>query len=292
MESEIGYETIKEQLDRVPCPYRLYPALISALEIAIKRPLSIEIQRRITSKIVQHVQMGWNDQFRRDFETYGLYEAILYFHTYPFTIAAEDFIADACDLYCETASLYMTHHENIEKGDDSRIQAQLETLRFKGATHQHISRFEISPLKKPKSIETPLAPPADPEYQRKFPINRDMLLVIGESAIDVPGNAAGEVIEHLDARFTFSDFPGIQLVFFEVADLLQQFGIDPFGSTGQFVLQEIIEHMEEEFYGDYDRWVECPGCGEQFMPKVSLSTANMNLIRGSWACEKCQESAG
>lgn len=289
-ESEIGYEVIQERLEKVPCPVRFYPFLVAALDIFVQRDFSSEVQQKISNKIGHHVGMGWSDQFTRDFETYGLYEAILYFHSYPFTRQAESFINEACDLYCEIASQYMAHQESIENSDDPRIQSKLGLLAFRGATHRHTMSYQRAPLQKTRLIEAPVKPPADAKYERKLPINRDMLMVFKQSEIDDPGNSAAEAIEHLDARFMFSDFPGIQLVFFEIAKLLEQLEIDPFSAAGQYVLQEIIEHIEDEFYGDFDRWLTCITCGKDFTPEISLASANRNLLQGGWACENCRPS--
>ena len=287
-ESEIPYEKIDEWLNQVQCPFRLYPEIVAGLDILLEQNYSTRIHEEIKSRLAGHVGIGWSDQFTTDYQTYGLLEAILYFHSFPFTGKSEGFIKDACRLYGEIATQYMAHQQEIEESDDPRLHSKISLLEFRGSLYRNPMQFQKEPLKKTKFIEAAAQPPAEPGYQRKLPINRDMLLAFTEGEIGDPENAAEEAIEHLDARFTFSDFPGIQLVMSEIAKLLGQLKIEPFSAAGQYVFQVIIEHMEEEFYGDFDRWVRCFKCGEELMPEITLDSANLNLLNGGWACEECQ----
>lgn len=287
---EENYEGIQELLDRVQCPYRLYPSLIKALEFLVNQDLMMQIQRTIISQIPHFVRMEWLKQFMSDFEVFGLYEAILYFHTYPFTKSARDFIREACELYHSIASIYMAHHREIADSDDPRIQAQLATIRFKGAGFQHVPYLQMPLLSKPNVIQPPSKPPIDPEYTRQLPLHKDYKEFLKVNTTKGPGHLAYELIEHLDSQFMFEDFPGLQLVFFKVTDLLLRFNIEPFNSTGQYVLLTIIKHMKEEYYGDFVRWVECINCGQSFMPKISLSEVNLNLINGGWVCKQCRSA--
>lgn len=287
---EKNYQGIRELLNKVQCPYRLYEARIKALEFIVNKDFILMIQKNIKSKIAHFVEIGWVKQFERDLDVFGLYEAILYFHTYPYSSEARDFIKEACELYHLIASTYMDNHSDLISSDDPRIQAQLETIRFKGAHLQHVPSLQMSPLAKPDVIEQPLEPTRDPQYTRQLPMHEDYKALVksfGDSTTKGPVHIADELIEHLASQYMFEDFPGIQIVFFEIANILQRFKVDPFSSTGQFVLLTIIEHMNEDYYGDFDRWIDCIKCGKSFMPEISLSTANLNLIQGGWVCERC-----
>lgn len=288
------YDRLRKLLNRVQCPYRLFPARIHALEVFVQRDLSLEIMKKIATPITRYfVEMGWYKQFLSDYKVYGLYEAILYFHSYPFGDAAEGYINGACDLYHEIASLYMTHHESIEESDDPRIQLQLQTIRHMGGGYQHVLRARRRALDRPRSIARPVRPPKEPGYERKMPVSADLKFMYqsfgGGGEMSVP-NLAEEIIEQLSARFMFEDFPGVQHVFFEVVELLAKFQIDPFGPTGQYVVETIVDEINMEMFGDFDRWVECINCGQEFCVSVSLDAANAVLIQGGWACEECRIS--
>ena len=294
-ELKIDYTTLKKRLNEVKCPYRLYWARIRALEIATGQNLEVKIREDIIDKIEDYLEAGYRRQFERDMDVYGLYEAILYFHSYPFTLSARDFVDRTCKLYHYFASLYMAHHEEIVESDDLKIQAQLSLLRTRGDNPHNMPGLRMSAMQAPQKIQSPVQPKTDPKYTRKLPINKSVkhfytLIEDSVSKIHNPGNLADELIEHLDAQFMFEGFPGLSLVFFEVAYRLKKFNIDPFSSTGQYVISTICEHMKEEYYGDFDRWTECILCSKEFKPRISLPVANSTLTNGGLICKECQSS--
>ena len=293
MEHEnINYDTLRKRLGKVQCPYRLYPARIRALEILTDEQLQREIHRTITSKLPQYFGLIWAKQFESDFEVYGLHDAIHYFHANPHLNEAEPFITDACNLYLKIASLYMTHYRDIEDSDDPRIQSQLALLTFLGAGLPQAASHQMPPLTKPDVIPASMPPPADPLYSRELPVNDVLKFLFPHlGKTKEPSNSAEELIEQFDAKFMFEGFPGLQLVFFEVTKILLSFEIDPFSSTGQYILLTICEHMEEGYYGDFVRDIECIRCGgEIFQTDVSLDNVNMYLAQGGWICEQCQSN--
>lgn len=286
----IDYKELRRFLRQTHCPYRLYPERIRALEILTDRKLLWEIQKDITTPIAQQFGMMWSQQFVKDFQTYGLYEAVLYFHSYPDLSEAESFIKDVCDFYHEIAALYMAYHEKIVDNDDPLIQSQLALIRFRGEGIPQGINLPVSPFQVPGAIPPPKSPPPDPNYKRWLPINKSLKFLLSHlGPTTQPDNLAEELIEHLDSRFTFEDFPGLQVVFFETVNFLGSFGIDAFSSTGQYILSTICEHMNEEFYGDFEKWIECIRCNTYFIVNnISLEKVNACLIQGGWICEQCQ----
>ena len=295
MTNEFEYDTIKSLLDKTQCPYRLYPARIKALDIISNQNFEFEIQRYITSGIADHISdMGWVQQFLSDLDTFGLYEAILYFHTYPFPKEAKIFLHKACEIYNAIASQYLIHHRSIIDSDDPRIIDQIRIIQFMGEEYRHVSRLRMPPLTRPEKIVSPAKPPSEPNYQRVLEMSDELKQVYewsGQVSTKGPGNLADELLETLQAKFMFEGFPGIQTVFFDTTDLLWKHEVDPFGSTGQYILETIIGNINQEMFGDFMRWVKCIICDQEFMPEISLQSANENLINGGWICLQCQSSS-
>jgi hypothetical protein len=211
-----NYEALKQRLMEAGCTYKLYPARLRALEVITGRRLLPEIAKVIEMRIVLAGagNIGWKRQFRRDFETYGLLEAILYFHSYP--PLDEDFVEDSCELYEHLAALYLEHHDGIEISDDPRVLAHLRVLQRFGDTGHHVGPH--APLARrpaPNAIASPKAPPATPGYERRLPVHPDLASL---GFVDSPGGRVEELVEHLAASFMFEGFPGVHVAFFEVAN--------------------------------------------------------------------------
>lgn len=291
---EIDHVTLKERLARVPCPYRLFPARIRALETLTERKVLLEIQRNITTKIARQFGMVWAQQFVQDFEVYGLYEAILYFHDIPDVNKDTALISNICDLYDEIALLYMNHHLSIEDSDDPSIQLHLDSIRRLGGNSQAMNPLSMAPLPQPDIIPPPLSPAVDPHYERQLPIHERLQAELYDFWGDSTGpgnlrNFADELIEQLGSRFRYEGFPGLQLIFFEVAHFLLSYEIDLYSSTGQYIISSIIKDLEGGLYGSYDSEVSCIQCKLMFEPKVSLNAVNSCLASGGWLCEHCQD---
>lgn len=288
--SLLEYSTLLSRLRQVPCPYKLYPARIRALEILTGKRLLAQIHGKITMRLAAHVGPGWKDQFQRDLDTFGLLEAIGYFHSYSFSPDAEGFVREACELYDELAALYMERHQEIVTSDDPRIQAQLAVLRELGDSTEHaMPGVGFPSLSAPDPIPPPESPEADPAYERRLPIHPDALTLGLGSEEENPGSLPAELVESFTASWTFEGFPGIQSAFFQVAKTLLDFEIDPFSPAGQWVIETLRWELDEEFFGDYDRWIYCSSCGHEMKVTATLESINRSLVAGGWRCEQCAE---
>ena len=116
-----------------------------------------------------------------------------------------------------------------------------------------------------------------------------MEAMFGISAHPV-GSLVDELIEHLQSQFQFQAFPGTQTFPFVVAEFIEPFGIDVFSTSGQYILDQMIEALREERFGDYDRYLPCSGCGEEHHPDVDLQSVNSALVFGGWFCVICRHA--
>lgn len=287
--SLLEYSTLLSRLREVPCPYKLYPARIRALEILTGKRLLSRIHGNITMRLAAHVGPGWKDQFQRDLDTYGLLEAIGYFHSYNFSPDSESFVREACQLYDELAALYMEHHEDLATSDDPRIQVQLALLRELGDPTEHTMPVRFPSLSAPDPIPEPEPPEADPAYERRLPIHPVALSLGIGSEEDAPGSLPAELVESFTASWMFEGFPGIHSAFFEVAKTLLDFEIDPFSPAGQWVIETLRWELDEELFGDYDRWIYCSSCGREMKVSATLESINRSLVAGGWLCKQCAE---
>jgi len=284
---DIEYVAHLQRLQRVPCPYRLYPLRLKALQLVTGRDVMSEVETRIVNPLGKLLGVQYAEQLRRDLDTFGLYEAIGYFHTYDFPASAAAWVDEVCAVYDEIAALYMDHHRRVVDSDDPRIRSLLELLRNRGDSPHNMPGLRMPAVEAAGAIPPPEPPPADPDYTRVLPVREDLKKLVGEEAMDQPANLAAELIEHLTARFMFDGFPGLQLVFFETAELLGGFDIDPFSGTGQYILRTLIEEINEEYFGDFDRWSRCLRCEKAFKPEIDLASANAALQNGGWVCAEC-----
>lgn len=290
----MDYKELQERLNWVKCPYRLTPARLQALNILTEQQYLVMITQSIIGPLARIFGIEAADQFERDLKTFGLYEAILYFHSYPAFPEEETLIEDACALYHRIAAEYMANHLKILNSDDPNIQNQLALLREQGDSPHNLQGVPQPAIKPSTPPQHPMRPPDDENYERRLPIHHDTISFLdgmGSRAFDEskPKNVADEIVEHLDARFMFEGFPGIDPVFFEIATFCQRFGVDPFDSTGQWVIQTMCEHMEGEYFGDFNRWTECGLCGGELMPLIMLENINLTLALGGWICPDCIE---
>ena len=257
---DTDYDNLSHRLAEAQCPHKLYPARLRALEIVTGERLLPQIEEVITMRVSgAGGNKGWKLQFQSDFNTYGLMEAILYFHSYP-TLAG-DFVEDACSLYERLATLYLAHHEEILASDDPRIGAQLEYLRRFGDMSQHTVP---KPPQRPRSAPNGIAAPE-------------------------PGLQAGELLERLLGSYMVDAFPGVQGAFFEVARTLEENGVDVFGAEGQDLLESLVGLLRDEAFGDFERWIPCVSCGRDFIVTLSLESVNDSLLAAGWRCDECRE---
>jgi hypothetical protein len=282
------YEPLLRRLKAARCPYKLYPARLRALELVTGERLMPQVAEVITMRLAAAGAPGLKQQFERDLETYGLLEAIGYFHSYP--PLDEEFVENACLLYERFAALYLEHHEQIVTNDDPRVRAQIEMLRRFGDSREHVGPRAREPARRAsQGIAAPQVPPATPGYERQLGRHPDLVLAGIEDEVS---NLTDELIEHFTADFMFEGFPGIQVAFFEVARALDDHGVDVFGPEGQHVLNTLVHcAIADEMFGDFERWIPCAECGTDFRPDVTLTSVNDSLLVGGWLCDECQGSS-
>lgn|GEM_PF-3806294 len=286
-----SYESLDRRLTRVGCPYKLYEARIHALEVVARRPLFHLIEEEITARIpAAGGAPAWAAQFERDLKTFGLLEAILYFHSYP--PLDPGFVEGACELYERLARLYLDRLDEIRGSDDPRVLAQLHYLRRLGDSREHAIPRPLEPPRIPDgAIAEPRQPELDVGYEPRLPPHADLLDVAAWMAKKPValryGCFADELCEALAAGFVFEGFSGPQAAFFEVAATLEEHEVDPFGSEGQYIFALLIRQLGEEVFGDYEHWIPCAGCGENFCIEVSLESVNASLVAGGWKCGEC-----
>jgi len=285
-------EALDKRLSAIGCPHKLYEARLRALELVTGESLVPEIRQVITDRLPEAVgELGWAEQFERDLDVYGLWEAIVYFHSYP--PLSEGFLDEACELYERLARRYLDHHGEIVASDDPRILIQLEYLRQLGDSSSHTGRRPAEPRPRPETIAAPEPPEVDLQYENRLLPHAIFLSVVEYFAkrpvLPMFGSFADELAEALLSHFTFDGFPGAQAVFFETARVLEEHEIDVFGPEGQYVLQRVVDHIAIEGFGDFERWIPCGGCGEDFIIEISLETVNESLIAGEWRCERCRK---
>lgn len=145
----MAHSTLEEillKLDKVPCCKRLYPERIYALQILTNSRLDervdseiIEILKTITDynsisfkfKFIKETMLKqkhtipatWVEQFMSDFITFGLREAIAYFHTYQFNQDSSSLIESSVNLYHDMANLFLINENQILKSDNQNIKS-------------------------------------------------------------------------------------------------------------------------------------------------------------------------
>lgn len=88
----------------------------------------------------------------------------------------------------------------------------------------------------------------------------------------------------------FEHFPGLVDGTLEAARLMREYGVDPHGAEGQYVLATVVAHVDGEIYGDFDRFSLCARCGLEFMPALTLDAANA-ILAGHLLCPACTAMA-
>jgi hypothetical protein len=288
---ETDYQSLQARLQLARCPHKLYVQRLRALEVLFGEPLVTRIDEEITNRLPEAGGTdGWQEQFRRDLKTYGLYEAILYFHSYP--PLADGFVEEAAQLYEDLARLYLARHDEILRSDDPRILVQLNFLRELGDSSEHTGP---QALRKPRcpdgGIADPVGPDPDPDYESVLPTDWVFLDVIedmgGGKQKPSYRSLADELIETISAEWMFQGFPGIQAAFFDACVVLDDHEIDVFGSEGQYILDSLVGRLHEEMFGDYEHWLPCGRCDSEFKLSVTLESIDRSLCDGGWVCDDC-----
>jgi hypothetical protein len=263
---------------------RLTPPRLRALELVTGE----QVLHEIMTVIVGGLPAPGQAQFLRDLDTYGLLEAVVYFHSYP--RLEPEFLEAACALCERIAADFDTHADEIATSDDPNVAAQLRLLALVGDNGHVVRRFKRTPRQAPDGIADPVAPSRDDEYERRLPASSDLAELMGYlGGMPRAGNLAEELSEHIHAAAMFEGFPGVQAMFFNAADLVEQHGVDVFGPVGQHILLDLVNATNEELFGDYDGWIECLNCAGEWYLKPTLEAVNDALLRGEWWCDSCRQ---
>lgn len=98
---------------------------------------------------------------------------------------------------------------------------------------------------------------------------------------------ADKMVEQVDEMFLLDGFPGLELAFEDVEAKLGESGVDIAGPVGQQVVAKLVEQLNDELFGDFDRWTACAECGKNFMVTLSVDGVYDSLRHG-WRCENCR----
>ncbi len=93
-------------------------------------------------------------------------------------------------------------------------------------------------------------------------------------------------MDFIDLEFMFGGFPGFEPGVIRVIEILAEYDIDPRSKGGQQLLGEFINHAEEEYYGDFERFTECSTCGKEFLPEYDFDYV-FKIVSGGVTCPRC-----
>lgn len=94
----------------------------------------------------------------------------------------------------------------------------------------------------------------------------------------------------VDETFLNDGLPGFdegyEMALDDLVYYLEQYGIDPYGQSGQRVIAHFTEHAVDGLYGDFYRFNYCSKCQGQFRPEYGLDYANQ-VLRDKVLCPNC-----
>lgn len=99
-----------------------------------------------------------------------------------------------------------------------------------------------------------------------------------------------KLMEFIDGELMFDGFPGFEAGVFFVAETLDEYGINPKSKKGQNILKTYVEHVLDEWYGDFDHFRYCSKCNKEFSPVYSLEYAN-KVLQDKTFCVECSKKA-
>lgn len=123
--------------------------------------------------------------------------------------------------------------------------------------------------------------------KKKIPRDPDMEeLMPSLGSIEEPESYEDQLMEYIDSEFMFSGPLEFYGAVFEVKRILKEYDVGLKSKKGQKILQTFVEHAKEEYYGDFDRFLDCDNCGEIFKIDLTLDFVNKILARKAF-CENC-----
>ena len=320
---KIDTEELKARLDKVPCKPRLYPTRIFALQIFTGKKFDELIDKRIVQSLSKITALkgprikfeftsetlnpdqnsfprDWTRQFISDFATYGLREAVLFFHTYKFLHDPAELIESAVALYHDVAKSYIDNITELEKSKDETIKDLNLAIKMYGEkTPQDVKGWHIPkkqernkrrklrcPSKKKLAELAEIAHALDAAGEPMFKLSANEIL--DEYGIDPkkPETYQEEIVGFIDSEFMFDSFPGFEDGVLRVVEILEEYGVNAESKEGQYVLETYVEHVLEEYYGDFWHVTDCYNCGKEFKPSHSLEYANQ-VVAQKVFCPDC-----
>jgi hypothetical protein len=282
---------------------RLFPFLLKALGQLNSHNYLRDVETKILEPILTSLtHKGYATQFARDFETYGLYEAIVYLHDVDFVGDPRPLFVEIAQVYRRIAADYDANRHLLYESDDPRLQEVLEILHEYSGEQSH----NTSPIALPLTRQTSTEAAKEDLYLSRNPIevapDRNLMEMVTSSFPDGtlfpnrtpkisissdPVNAAFDVIA---TSFTFHASPSATNLPFRLAEMLSSFGIHPLGKRGVEVIGKIVTSFNDGMFGDYDRWIKCARCTREIHAgELRVGRICAVLERGAWLCDECEE---
>lgn len=279
-EKRIQREELLERLRKDACPTRLTTPIVAAMAQNTGEDYLRLIQRNITSKLRRTSGPMWAAQFEDDLKTYGLMEAIGFFHTYD-PQPPDWLVDDSIRLYADMAKVFTS--SNPSQSLDPKVRTFLRAAR----SRPHAVGFTHEPIAPKHDIADPKAPKKQQGYKRRLPLTEleEHFPFIRDSSTE-PQSFEHELLDHIRSEL-MQYFPGFEQLYYAVAIYLREHSIDPFDSSGQWIIQQVCGDCEDELFGAFDTFAHCPSCGESFRPDISREAANKALVSGGNYCNDC-----
>jgi hypothetical protein len=121
-------------------------------------------------------------------------------------------------------------------------------------------------------------------------ISEDQLAMAKILPISPGQSYADAMMSWVDETFINDGLPGFdegyEMALDDLVYYLEQYGIDPYGQSGQRVIAHFTEHAVDNWYGDFYRFNYCSNCQQQFRPDYDLDYANQ-VLRDEVLCSDC-----
>lgn len=274
---------------------RLYPDRVKALGILRARNYFEDVTRRIVEPLTEVASLGAAHQFIRDFDTYGLFEAIVYLHAIDFRRDPTEFMASTVDFYSALSEEYRLARASLATTDDPEICQLLDRLHERGGGDSHNLSSLHDPRVPPTAEEDASEANALADSVTEIAPNRALSAVLG-SLLDEPFGPrrlrTDEVAaEAIGFEWMFHGTPSMMDMPFKIAEMTSGYAINPLGSAGRRIMSEVLDLVRMEAFGDYARSARCWDCDEEFfVGGLSVELFVRVLQAGCWRCASCGDA--
>lgn len=115
----------------------------------------------------------------------------------------------------------------------------------------------------------------------------------GKSAIisfewTAPEDEPDELMELINGTFDGDASFSLRYGIYTVAEILEEYGIDPTGEEGKEVFDAFMDNVDFEIYGDFYRFDSCSKCDQEFKPELAVECV-LQVLAKSVLCPKCAE---